>query len=518
MHHLTHKHDVTTYELNTKMMRRIVCLGYYHHHNLGDDCFEHLLPRLFPNHVVICVNPCSTCDGDLEDIRELINNVRTDAVVVGGGDLIRDFWMPQIKSLLIDVKKPRFAVSVGISYPDCAPYLQYMDRIIVRSTADLAMITPFRKDAIYLPDMSTMLIQDAERIRQQQEEAKDPSSPFHLAVCVAQPCIPTATNFASDLARAIIKFIDRATAESKRRRWKITLLPFNTNEAKPGEHDYLAQDHLEEALRKRAGIDVVNLKKRLSTAEALRLFCTFDLVIGMRYHSLLFSIVAKTLFIALHSQPKIRNLLIDLELTGTLCDHALKTDDKGRPTGRFDVGRLSEALFLMDKYSSETNSTNCWNQRINGFRQQHMEIQKDYETMLQLPDVEQWTPKAPIVKADNVLFMPNETTVSSIVKQTLAEVLHNDQLEGVTTRLAEFIARPEGEASSDALNRFLNVLERRIYAHCGMNACQPNQSLNMMKRYAWGLGQKLNDHLAGRVSCDVIEEMKWVIMDRIRHA
>lgn len=501
------------------MMRRIVCLGYYHHHNLGDDCFEHLLPRLFPNHVVICVNPCSTCDGDLEDIRELINNVRTDAVVVGGGDLIRDFWMPQIKSLLIDVKKPRFAVSVGISYPDCAPYLQYMDRIIVRSTADLAMITPFRKDAIYLPDMSTMLIQDADRIKQQNGEAKDPSSPFHLGVCVAQPCIPTAANFASDfasdLAMAIIKFIDRGSAESERRRWKITLLPFNTNAAKPGEHDYLAQDHLEVALRKRDGIDVVNLKKRLSTAEALDQFCDFDFVIGMRYHSLLFAIVTKTPFIALHSQPKIKNLLIDLKLNGLLCDHALEADDQGKPTGRFDVERLSQALFLMDKYSSETN---CWIKRIIDFRQMHMEIRNEYEKMLQLPDVEEWSLEAPIVRAENVLFTPNDTTVGSIVRQTLAEVLKNDQLEGVTMRVAKIIARPEDEASADALNRFLNVLERRIYAHCGINGCRPNQSLNMMERYAWGLGQKLNDHLAGRVLCDVIEEMKWVIMDRIRRA
>ena len=470
-------------------MSRTICLGYYDQHNLGDECFKLVLRNLIvrAHHVdeVLFINPCGKLSE--QELIATVHDPRTRAVVVGGGDLIRDFWMPKIKFILKDFTRPKLAISVGISYPDCAPYLKYFDRIVVRSSADLEMIKPIRDDAQYVHDVSGVLAKDM-------PYKIFPTITKTIGICLAQPCFPSNDDSKRAMVDTIIDEIleGLTTFYSKHGSdtCHIYLLPFNTNTLKDAENDLIIQSLFLKQFQQRKqtcpalNVTIQAITDRLDTKQMLCLFLSsLDMVIGMRYHSIMFSLITRTPFIALYSQPKIKNLLQDVGYASSLRDVPIEKCQS----------------LLRDSFSEVLLSPNDPGLPAT--------VNDQYSTALQIVDIPM---SKQIIRDENVLFIPSQITLDRI----LGNVCGGQALSTIIDRL-----RLDDNLEENVM-KFLSSLLNET-----RKACQAqNGSLNSLnsddeqraKQYAFGFMEKIRNKSKG--SSFFQPEVDWIVHHFVRNA
>jgi polysaccharide pyruvyl transferase WcaK-like protein len=92
---------------------------------------------------------------DLLDISE------DDVLLVGGGDLLNDFYGLKYREVLSKINSYKIAVCVGISFEDCIKrnYIDFFDDIILRSKKDLLGVSKIlgSSNTHYLPDLGFYL-------------------------------------------------------------------------------------------------------------------------------------------------------------------------------------------------------------------------------------------------------------------------------------------------------------------------------------------------------------------------
>lgn len=132
--------------LDIKM--RIIIFGYYFKKNLGDDAFEYGFRHIIRNHELTFVYIDKILETNVED---------SDAIIVGGGDLLNDQYGPLIQKKLEKYTGYKIAIGVGISFEDCLTrkYIHAFDDIIIRNRRDLPMISRElgTVHTHYLPDL-----------------------------------------------------------------------------------------------------------------------------------------------------------------------------------------------------------------------------------------------------------------------------------------------------------------------------------------------------------------------------
>ena len=113
----------------------VVCvLGYYHRHNLGDDCFAIVIKHLCKD-LRVSLQFCNT-----DDVEELPDD--TNAVIVGGGDIINPYFIDKIRRLV--TKIPVIIISAGVPYVNAIPgsnYLNFASNIVTRNLQDVHMLS-----------------------------------------------------------------------------------------------------------------------------------------------------------------------------------------------------------------------------------------------------------------------------------------------------------------------------------------------------------------------------------------
>ena len=112
----------------------ILILGYYDRFNLGDDMYKNAFQKLLPNH-----NLSFKCIDDIEELKDLN---KFDCIIVGGGDIINDYFYEKISSIKSVYSKCIYAVSIGIPYKELIEkdYLKFYDRVFTRNKAYLTDI------------------------------------------------------------------------------------------------------------------------------------------------------------------------------------------------------------------------------------------------------------------------------------------------------------------------------------------------------------------------------------------
>ena len=87
---------------------KILVIGYYNKDNLGDDAYQGVMGQFFPNHELIFIGS-----------RRLntVNSSEYSAVIVGGGDIINDYFNDDISPFLRKFNGPKIAFSIGIPFP-----------------------------------------------------------------------------------------------------------------------------------------------------------------------------------------------------------------------------------------------------------------------------------------------------------------------------------------------------------------------------------------------------------------
>lgn len=304
----------------------VVILGYYDALNAGDECFKHIFKSILNQDLyhLEFINPVVRLKQDAA--WKLPSD--TNCVIVGGGDIINDHFMPSIRKLLIGFTGPRLAIGVGISYPDCAPYLKSFDRIIVRSHSDYEMAQSYvQKDYLeYFPDISVFLDRKQQlpykALRSYPQDHFDfEDVTLRISVCIAEPCLATAYEHGErltvDLANALVRLTTHLLSQSKLcNKITLTFVPFNTNIAQPEECDLVAIDRVKTLMSEhpqfpqKLTLQVLDTSVARNTDSLFRYFIQeCDFAVCMRYHSVMFALMSGTPFIALYSTPKIGNLL-----------------------------------------------------------------------------------------------------------------------------------------------------------------------------------------------------------------
>lgn len=127
---------------------KILIVGYYNHNNLGDDMFQDAFKKLLPL--------CQLTFIDIDNIKE-VKLDSYDRIICGGGDIVNDYFLENIKYIHENFKKPIYACSLGIPYRELIQknYLQYYDHVFVRNTSYLLDIQQVMGSQYthYLPDI-----------------------------------------------------------------------------------------------------------------------------------------------------------------------------------------------------------------------------------------------------------------------------------------------------------------------------------------------------------------------------
>ncbi len=135
-------------------MSDIKIIGYYTHDNIGDEqyksTFLELLKGLY-----------STIEFIDSDKLLSVSVKDTDIIILGGGDILTNYFVDKIIDKFRGKPNKILAVSVGIPYTDIiyTSKLQIIDYIFIRTKQDLNILQNyFDKEKIYyLPDISYFL-------------------------------------------------------------------------------------------------------------------------------------------------------------------------------------------------------------------------------------------------------------------------------------------------------------------------------------------------------------------------
>ncbi len=304
--------------------KRILILGFFFRHNLGDDTYVHVFSELLGSHALVTFV-------SMDDLTE--SHVKdADVIVCGGGDIINDYFIRKLmrfSSLL--TLKPCYAISVGIAYKDDAPLARIFDHLFVRSSTckDVIVGSTSSSRVTVMPDLAFALSLSAAPAL---PLTKNDDTCYNLAVCLAQPVFNSRSDLVKGIARAIRSTVVSLTT-TLNKRVVIHLVPFNTHLHNHKESDLVLNAMLLEhiALENVVLVDA----NACNTVELMQsLMSSMDGAICMRYHSAVYAILAQIPFYCVYTTQKMQRLLADLSTEKddiSSFSSRLPTDDYGVP-------------------------------------------------------------------------------------------------------------------------------------------------------------------------------------------
>lgn len=272
------------------MYERILVLGFYDRHNIGDDAYKISFPILFPRAQSIRYVSMDTITVIPSDV---------DIVVCGGGDIINDYFMEKAQDLLKNFTGRIYAISIGIPYSSCSKYLHLFDHIFVRSSTDylLACKEIGSRNVTQCPDAS-VLIPFKQCIKQNARKK--------IGICLAQPYFygnPNKSILITALLQCLVDFYKLHDVE-------FHLFAFNFDIESTNECDIVLNEILS---RKLLQYGIQTITHEISNPiEMMETIASMNYTICMRYHALMFSIITNIPFIAIFTSQKIENLLKDI--------------------------------------------------------------------------------------------------------------------------------------------------------------------------------------------------------------
>ena len=369
---------------------RILVVGYYYHNNIGDDQYIDVFKYMFASNN----NKYKLKFVDCDKLSE-ISVKKSDIVIIGGGDILNNYFLDKIISVFKEKSNKIIAVSVGMPYLDIlinTQKLQIIDYIFIRTKQEREILGQFycHDRIFYLPDLSFFMkgitvIESAPR--------RLYSPPFCSAKFVQswrtltkkETLLEENGNFDTiqsillKLRRGQKKIVvfslnrhiySRETAENYRaivkeiasvvqclllRQIYVCFLPFNTTDFIPTtdnlENDIIIHNDVYHEVSKILSTEytrnIIHIQTRLSTKETFELYQYFDFAVVMRFHATLFSVYNQIPFIPIYTTKKIRNLLLDINYIPFLkCE--LEVDQNDLPT-KIDGAILKRKLvYLMD--------------------------------------------------------------------------------------------------------------------------------------------------------------------------
>lgn len=265
---------------------KVAIIGYYHRDNFGDDLFEYIFKTFL-----------FTSDDDLSvvniDDLESVAGKTFDLIIVGGGDIVNDYFLNPENVKLIDLVKethvPVYFVGVGIPYPNCLPLIDIGDKFFMRNSSDYKLTNDRygSNSTFLLPDLGFGLPVNYTNISAQVK---------NVGVCIPYT-YSKHQSFTDDLVQLIS---DLAST------YRVHLIPFDTNTYNSSDLSYIYTLN-----GNITSNNIVIVDRTLSIPEMTEYFQNLDLIVASRFHSIILSILCEKPFVSLYTTRKINNLKID---------------------------------------------------------------------------------------------------------------------------------------------------------------------------------------------------------------
>lgn len=279
----------------------ILVLGYYNRQNLGDDLFQHILTKRFSNHRFEFLNP---------DDAIYVSSSNPDIILVGGGDLINNYFMTKIIDFVttFERKIPVYAIGIGFPYPQLITqeYLSGFDYIQTRTYSvrdKLSELFPNR--CSFKPDI----------VRYNNQEPKikfNTNEPKKIGIFLANSInSDVIINKITKVIQYIADIGIQKTCKKTEKSFSVHLYAMNTSGTH--EDDRIINHLIYRNLQNYSNVIIHNTPIKVNEIDAL--FASFYATICTRFHAHILSLNTGIPFVSLYSTNKVRDLLVTEELT-----------------------------------------------------------------------------------------------------------------------------------------------------------------------------------------------------------
>lgn len=314
-------------------MQNIFVVGYYNKENIGDDQYtmtiEYFLKKYFKDCKVVFVN----CDDFYK-----IKVQKSDLIVVGGGDVLNDYFMDKIIKTVSKLDNVIIGLSCGIPYKNIVytKKLEIFNYIICRSKTDYELLSTQINEnkLLYLPDFSVFL-KGVTDVECEYSAILKEASVKHDIICISVNGHFKNTENKIEYDKMIIIF--RNIIKRLSRKYYIVLLPFDYKKDIPIHNELCEGIH---------SSNILNIDKKLDVSQTLSLFNFFKLSIPMKYHACMFSFIKNVPMFPVFVSQKISNLIADIN-----CPYYYKlpADEKDFPKDINEeviIDGINKTLFL----------------------------------------------------------------------------------------------------------------------------------------------------------------------------
>lgn len=349
----------------------ICVIGYFDHFNLGDEqykeSFSYIFETYFPNYDSLEIK---FIDCDYLNSETFHDD---DIIILGGGDVLNEYFLNKIIMKFDGKPNKMIAVSVGLPYSNILINtfkLSIFDYIFIRTKQDMDLFSEyFRKDRLfYIPDISYYLLNKHKTIFNQKsfiykftnltngkhgrtenggvilelsDAIRKPNKATNVKQTYYDEVKKTLSTWCAKLNKKVICFslnrhiyskqikeaykdIIQSFAETIKtfiaKGYYVVLLPFNTIEKNNiednTENDIIIHNdvcHIIEYTNIQMMNKILNIKDQLSVRETLSLYKYFYVTVPMRFHACLFSIYMQVPMVPVFTTKKIKNILLDIE-------------------------------------------------------------------------------------------------------------------------------------------------------------------------------------------------------------
>lgn len=350
---------------------RIFIIGYFGHSNIGDQQYLLTFNYIFKTFLINNNNyTIHYLDCDHVKITQFQHS---DIIILGGGDILNDYFLDQIISKFINKPNKILAVSVGLPYTDIllnTNKLNIIDYIFIRSQQDINLFKQYFHPhrIFFIPDISFFLIHyklsshkqltynnnnnNLSLIQKHLENIKNNFGKKIIAITLSRHIFHSnyTTNY-FNILQSFVKFIKYLLTFN----YYIVLLPFNTNENGNNENDILIHNDIMNILNDSPNItcNIMNLTTHLEPLEILDLYQYFYITIPMRFHATLFSIYTNVPVLPVFTTRKIKNLLLDINWTHY---HKLECNEKDIPTTLDELSLIQIFRNIIDNHTQLSNN------------------------------------------------------------------------------------------------------------------------------------------------------------------
>ena len=360
----TSRTKFTSLHILDAQIYNILVVGYYGHHNIGDEQYKISITYVIQNIISHDKNIIKPSNIDYIDCDQLyqkdISNY--NIILLGGGDVLNHYFLDKLnKKFVGELKRPKIiAFSVGIPYnsiflePENLKKLDILDSIFLRTKQDISLFSQYYdpKRLYYLPDTSCFLLDTVpiRHITPELSSSKQYQKLFHTLRLLSRTkkiininlcrhiyhSDPVYTENYNNIIRELVLFIEKLVQQN----YIVVLIPFNTKpihnkviDNKNTESDILIQNDIMRHIKSSL---IFNVDFELTISEILSLYQFFYISIPMRFHGCLFSLHANVPMIPVYTTKKIKNLLLDIDWK---YEYPLEKNEKDLPTN-FDSNKM----------------------------------------------------------------------------------------------------------------------------------------------------------------------------------